>query len=408
MQSRLLPFPLIPRQWEQYLGVPFVIPALTFPWDIFSAIEKTYYQHLYDMLREERMNRSDRVASVIDSALDLELATSTEQVDDTSTVRRSRSGRKPHGFMSMMRAFELARLLYAESMAESVYLQVRSSPLFAEACGFTGKFPSYRSFARFDQIMTAFGLWDRARRLVVTFNLDQGVLEIEDTLVTDTTHVEAEATHRKQMKTCDHKEDCDCPMVPTDDNVGIVRKSNTVSYVGHKVSLLCGAKGQLPLTREVCKGGEYDAFTLQPTLERFKREFEELAKPVQYVLADGIYQTPSDQRIVKDVLGAKLVAPIHPRNRQDKPSDVRGIDKIDRYGLPHCIAGHKMELKGGDHKKKQYLFTCTVHNPQAQQDGLVCPHHKHIVCCSGAAQGRVFRVNFSETPQVDHEWCRIV
>lgn len=190
------------------------------------------------MLREERMNRSDRVASVTDSALDLELATSTEQADDTSAVRRSRSGRNLMVLCPMMRAFELARLLYVESMAESVYLQVRSNPLFAEACGFTGKFPSYRSFARFDQIMTAFGLWDKARRLVVAFNLDQGVLEIEDTLVTGTTHVEAEATHRKQVKTCDHKEDCDCPIVSTDDNVGIVRKRNTVSYVGHKISLL--------------------------------------------------------------------------------------------------------------------------------------------------------------------------
>lgn len=403
-QSGLVPFPLIPRQWEQYLDVPFVIPALTFPWDIFSGIEQAYYQHLYDSLREERINRSDKASNITDSALGLELPTPTEQSDGTSPAGRSRSGRKPHNFMPMMRAFELARLLYVETMAESVYLQVLSNPLFAEACGFTGKLPSYRSFARFDQIMTDFGLWEKARRLVIVFNLKQGVLEFDDTLVADTTHVEAEATYRKQTKLCGHKEDCDCPTVPTDDNVGIVRKSNTVSYVGHKVSLLCGAKGQLPLTREVCKGGEYDAFTLQPTLERFKSEFEELAESVQYVLADGIYQTPSCQRITKDVLEAKLVAPIHPRNRQDKSSDARGIDKIDRYGLPHCIAGHKMELKGCDHKKKQYIFTCPVHNPQAKQDGLVCPHHKHIACCSGAVQGRVFRVDFSATPQVDPEF----
>ncbi|WP_233096029.1 hypothetical protein [Alicyclobacillus sp. SO9] len=199
-QSCLLPLPLISRQWEQYLDVPFVIPALTFPWDIFRDIEQEYYQHLYDSLREKRMNRSDRGASLTDSALDLGLATPTEQTADTSTVRRSRSGRKPHDFMPMMRSFELARLLYVESMAESVYLQVRSNPLFAEACGFTGKLPSYRSFARFDEIMTNFGLWDKARRRVVEFNLNQGVLEAEDTLVADTTHVEAEATYGEQMK----------------------------------------------------------------------------------------------------------------------------------------------------------------------------------------------------------------
>ena len=406
-QTGLVPFPLIPLRWERYLDVPFVIPALKFPWDIFCGIEQEYYQHLYGVLREERMNRSTQASNANDSALGLEhleLSTRVEHVNDTLAVGRSRSGRKPHDFMSMMRAFELARLLYVETMAESVYLQVRSNPLFAEACGFAGKLPSYRSFARFDEIMTDFGLWEKARQLVIAFNLKQGVLEVEDTLVADTTHVEAEATYGKQMKTCGHKEDCDCPKVPTDDNVGIVRKSNAVSYVGHKVSLLGGAKGQLPLTREVCKGGEYDAFTLQPTLERFKSEFEELAKPVQYVLADGIYQTPGNQKVTKDTLGAKLLAPINPRNRKDKSSDARGIDKIDRYGVPHCIAGHKMELKGCDLKKEQYIFTCPVHNPQARQEGLVCPHHKHIECCNGATQGRVLRVDFLTTPQVDPEF----
>jgi len=100
----LVPFPLIPRQWEQYLDVPFVIPALTFPWDIFHAIEKSYYQHLYDVLREERMNRSIKAFNANDSALGLELPTPIEQTVDTSAAGQSRSGRKPHDFMPMMRA----------------------------------------------------------------------------------------------------------------------------------------------------------------------------------------------------------------------------------------------------------------------------------------------------------------
>lgn len=230
----MVPFPLIPRQWERFLDVPFVLPALTFPWDILRGIEQEYRQHLYESLRETRMKRSAKTSNVDGSALRLELPIPIEQVDDASEVGRSRSGRKPHDFMPMVRAFELARLMYVEIMAESVYLQVRSNPLFAEACGFTGKLPSYRSFARFDQIMTDFGLWEKARQLVIEFNLEHGVLEVEDTLIADTTHVEAEATYGKQMKTCDHKEDCDCPKAPTDDNVGIVRKSNAV---------LCGSQG---------------------------------------------------------------------------------------------------------------------------------------------------------------------
>ncbi|WP_249226713.1 hypothetical protein [Alicyclobacillus mengziensis] len=115
--SGLIPFPLIPRQWEQYIDVPFVLPALTFPWDIFDGIEQEYYLHLYDSLRRERVKRLNKAGNADDSVLGIELPTRTRHVDDTPVARRSRSGRNPHDFMPMMRAFELARLLYVEMMA---------------------------------------------------------------------------------------------------------------------------------------------------------------------------------------------------------------------------------------------------------------------------------------------------
>ncbi|AJH78928.1 hypothetical protein [Heyndrickxia coagulans] len=44
-----------------------------------------------------------------------------------------------------------------------------------------------------------------------------------------------------------------------------------------------------------------------------------MAEQLSFILADGIYQTPENQKVTKDVLQAKLVAPINPRNRKDKP-----------------------------------------------------------------------------------------
>ncbi len=47
-----------------------------------------------------------------------------------------------------------------------------------------------------------------------------------------------------------------------------MRKSNTVIYIAHKVALICGVKSELPLSRSVFKGGDSDAITLKPTLEK--------------------------------------------------------------------------------------------------------------------------------------------
>lgn len=390
---------LFSPDWQEYADVPFVIPSVFFPWDIFKPIENAYYICLHRHLKLQ-----SKAGTPDDNQLDL--FPQEEQTSCLIPVRSSRAGRKPHDFMALFRAFELASLLYVEIMVESVYLQVISNPLFATYCGFTVNIPSYRSFARFDEVMTTYGLWEKARQLIVDYNKQQGIVEAEDTLAVDTTHIEAEATLGKTIKTCSHENDCECPKVPTDDNVGLMRKSNSVSYVAHKLSMISGVKGQLPLTREVCKGGMHDGLTLEPTLKRFKAEHPKQAGQVRFVLADGIYQSESNQKITQDMLGAKLVAPINPRNHKDKPVEANGIEKINRYGIPVCLSGHNMELKGSDRQNEQFIFMCPVFNPQAKQEGLVCPHANHIRCCNGATQGRIFRVDFAQTPQVDSEFSQ--
>lgn len=80
-------------------------------------------------------------------------------------------------------------------------------------------------------------------------------------MAVDTTHVEAEAT-LNAVRNCGHFEPCDCPKIPMDNNVGLMRKSNTVSYIAHKVALVCGVKSELLLSGCVFKGGESDAITV--------------------------------------------------------------------------------------------------------------------------------------------------
>ncbi|UJZ86933.1 transposase [Heyndrickxia coagulans] len=259
---------LIPHNWQDYADIPFVIPAVCFPWEIFKPVERDYYTLLYLHLKNERAhNHSDEIQPALFSI--------PEEEDKSASplFHPSPAGRKPHHFMPFFRAFERAPLQYIEVMVESVYLQVKSNPLFAAMCGFTEKIPSYRSFARFDQIMTTNDLWEKARLLVVEYNKGEGVVEtVEEAAAVDTSHIEAEATLNKTRKTCSCEGDCDCPRILTDDNAGVMRKSTAVSYIAHKLSMVCGVKSGLPLTREVFKGNTPDGKTLETTLETFKAE----------------------------------------------------------------------------------------------------------------------------------------
>lgn len=223
-------------------------------------------------------------------------------------------------------------------------------------------------------------------------------------MAVDTTHVEAEATLNAFRK-CGHSEPCDCLKIPTDDNVGIMRKSNTVTYIAHKVALVCGVKSELPLSRSVFKGGEHDGTTLKATLEQVKQDLpEEWLKHVKYVSADGIYQNAENQIKTKEILQAKLLSPINPRKIKEQELDTRGMEKLDKYGASRCISGHRLELKGYDATKQQYVWTCPVFDSKYKQDGLSCSEACHIQCCNGAKTGRTIRIPQSLTPQIDPEF----
>lgn len=133
--------------------------------------------------------------------------------------------------MALFKSFLLAHLLYVEVMVTSVHFQVAGNSDFRTVCGFQG-IPSLKAFEGFDQIMIENGLWEKARPLMVKFTIEQGIIENEEQLAVDTTHIEAEATLNAHRK-CGHSEPCDCPQIPTDDNVGLatlLRISPTKSH----------------------------------------------------------------------------------------------------------------------------------------------------------------------------------
>ena len=78
--------------------------------------------------------------------------------------------------------------------------------------------------------------------------------------------------------------------------------------------------------------------------------------------------------------------------------------KLDKYGVPHCISGHRLKLKGFDATKEQYIWTCPVFDPKYKQEGLSCAEACHIQCCNGAKTGRTIRIQQSLAPQIDTEF----
>lgn len=117
------------------------------------------------------------------------------------------AGRPAKCFFSMLYAFLGTTLAGQRAEPQFVYQRLVENPAFARTCGFTirrpGKperqsdVPSLRKLQQFDQLMTANGLWEELAVDRVAANLREGKVEMEDTLVHDTTHYYAYSS--KQM-----------------------------------------------------------------------------------------------------------------------------------------------------------------------------------------------------------------
>jgi len=110
-------------------------------------------------------------------------------------------GRRPKCFFAMLYAFLGTTLARQPAEPEFVHQRLRENPAFARTCGFTiprpgqperqSDIPSLRKLQQFDQIMTTAGLWEELALDCVAANLREGTIEVEETLVHDTTHYHA-------------------------------------------------------------------------------------------------------------------------------------------------------------------------------------------------------------------------
>ncbi len=177
-------------------------------------------------------------------------------------------GRPAKCFFSMLYAFLGTTLAGERAEPQFVYQRLIENPAFARTCGFTirrpGKterqsdVPSLRKLQQFDQLMTANGLWGEVALNRVAANLREGKIEMEDTLVHDTTHYHAYSSKQMvELPTSSHgdasqatssSEDSTASATPTRQPVTVVQVGGGPVVVG-RIEVARVPDGQAPLVR---------------------------------------------------------------------------------------------------------------------------------------------------------------
>lgn len=143
----------------------------------------------------------------------------------------------------------------------------------------------------------------------------------------------------------------------------IVSKSKNYKLPGVKAALITEPGSELPISgmpsgARIFDGNAEDV--LIPLLKQLRDEYPQVKERIDKVLADAAFDNKDNRDASEEILQACLLAPINPRNHKESLVKDRGITKIDKYGLPHCICGHELCLLTRDTKREQYIWGCPV------------------------------------------------
>jgi len=351
-------------------------------------------------------------------------------------VLLSGPGRPPCDALCLLRAFLAAPLLGVGDDPTSVHRLLHSNPAFAHACDFLSRdalkqagewtsrrLPSRSVCEEFSEVMTRYGLWHLARLDQVRDTLASGVVEVEETLAFDTTHIEAHShcanvvpananieadkppKHRKVprlRKRCDCGqacwESCAHPWVPTDAGAAVVVKGTTRIYWAHKASIVSLAGSEVPIDVRVCQyAAEPDGKTLEPHLEALTRDLPDVVRSLGRVLADDAYRH-NHAAVARFGQQARLIVPVHGRTARAGLADrFYGIERFTPSGVPVCDGGHRFKMRGRDFAAERYLWEA----PDDDTGQPVCARCPLATGCLDKGNRRHIRVPRREQPHID-------
>jgi hypothetical protein len=403
-------------------------------------------QGMLQVMEERKANGKRGVGSAadvfVDATPDKADATLPEALKDFSKspppLRQilAGPGRPPCDALCLMRAFLAAPLLGVGDDPTSVHKLLHSNPTFARACGFQASgapkavwemtsraLPALSTCAEFTEVMTRYGLWQLARVEQVRHNLDHGVVDKEDTLSFDTTHLIANShcanvvpldakvkdgekpKHRKvprMCKTCtcgkDNWESCEHPWSPTDFGAAVVVKGTTRVYWAHKASVVCFGDSEIPIDARVLQyAAQGDGKTLIPHLELLKQDHCDVVDLVRFVLADDAYRENEDE-VRRFGQQARLIVPVHGRKARAALAETfAGINRFTPIGVPVCDGDHRFELRGRDMTNQRFIWAA----PNDDDGRPVCASCPLAGNCLEKGERRHIRVEREDQPQIN-------
>lgn len=346
------------------------------------------------------------------------------------------AGRPPCDALCLLRAFLAAPRLGVGDDPTSVHRLLHNNPSFANLCGFLSsravklpgeltsrRLPSLSTCEEYSEVMSRYGLWHVARREQVEANLAAGVVETEETLVFDTTHVEANShcgnvippgakvdddtkpKHRKvprMYKRCncgkENWETCIHAWVPTDQGAAVVVKGPTRVFWAHKASVVSFAHSEIPIDVRVCLyGAESDSKTLMPHLELLDRDLSSVMAELHFVLADDAYRG-NDEEVARFGNQARLILPVHPHKaRAGLADEFDGIDHFTAVGFPMCTGGYRFVLRGRDIIGERYIWAA----PDDDEGRPVCASCPFAAGCLKKGKRRYIRVDREDQPHLN-------
>ena len=288
------------------------------------------------------------------------------------------AGRKPKCFFSLFKSFIGVSLMGRRATPDEVYQTLISNPAFARVCGFNpccksqnhfDSVPSHRKIQQFDMIMERYGIWSTAKYTEVAANIKNGIIEMEDPVVGDTTHYHAysnfevvkgkDETGKKISKSqskvtkncrCENQQECEHEYVLTDDGAGTIVKSGNQMHYGHKASVVGFPIQDIPLdVRAVSDAATNDGETFFPHIQDIFLNIPLIKPHIKKALYDSACYRDDVKTQFKEEFGIELKASINPRQKQTIEKELpRGMNKLTPYGELICNEGREMEYQGYD------------------------------------------------------------
>jgi hypothetical protein len=374
------------------------------------------------------MNDSTPIIFEQDSPPAVEQIVTPEQIAPGVTPNRI-GGKKPKCFFAMFKSFVGASTMGFAPEPENVHSLLTSNLSFARVCGFVPKgtdanywhkyVPSLRKLEQFDQIMTEYGLWSKAKWDHVRENIENKIIHKENELVGDTTHyhghsvfktiqyTEGKGKEKKksQSKTtkkcrCQDPNNCPHPWELSDDGAGTITKAHNRYIWGHKASILGLPLQGIPLDAvAVSDAATHDGETIYPHVVRLFENLAQVYPWIDTVLYDGAADTRGLKEKFDKDLNIRLRASLNPRRRKSVTINLpRGMEKITPYGNLVCKASFEMDYKGMRHESEKFIY----HAPKDDSGRSVCLGCEHkSVCCRLSKKGRVVTLPFSVLPHID-------